>query len=346
MNMPAFHTSEMLSRRVSRPRRVTYSDTPSVRRFWNWGIAECTGLDGGAKRGSSEGGGDATQSGVGAHSCCQAGDLALGRVAGERLCVDSELPACRLAHRVAGGSLFRSDLGSTSRSPIAYRRAPASSPHGGAPEYAAFLGELKARLSKGLSPGDMEWAFAAYDRFRNDLVERVLHDGSAFLTTVSEPQIRHVEKVLFHEERKARESFDGSRDARASTRRTKPSLWRGSGSDRCRPDRWRNCVRPVRALPDVEPIWLESRRQRRQAFIALLREGARGQHLADRLRGIVNPSVEQSGSARARLDREWRAGVTAVILELDRLLTPLQRGRALSSIQDVLDDIRTLTRDP
>lgn len=60
----------------------------------------------------------------------------------------------------------------------------------------------------------------------------------------------------------------------------------------------------------------------------------------------MNPSVEQSGSARARLDREWRAGVTAVILELDRLLTPLQRGRALSSIQDVLDDIRTLTRDP
>lgn len=214
------------------------------------------------------------------------------------------------------------------------------------PEYAAFLGELKERLSKGLSPGDMEWAFAAYDRFRNDLVERVLHDGSAFLTTVSEPQIRHVEKVLFHEERKARESFDGSRDARASTRADKALALARKWIGPLQAGQVAQLRASVRALPDVEPIWLESRRQRRQAFVALLREGARGQHLADRLRGIVNPSVEQSGSARARLDREWRAGVTAVILELDRLLTPLQRGRALSSIQDVLDDIRTLTRDP
>ena len=177
----------------------------------------------------------------------------------------------------------------------------------------------------------------------SSLAERM---ASAFLTTVSEPQIRHVEKVLIHEERKARDSFDGSRDARASTRADKALALARKWIGPLQAGQVAQLRASVRALPDVEPIWLESRRQRRQAFVALLREGARGQHLADRLRGIVNPSVEQSGSARARLDREWRAGVTAVILELDRLLTPLQRGRALSSIQDVLDDIRTLTRDP
>ncbi len=211
------------------------------------------------------------------------------------------------------------------------------------PDYVEFLGRLKERVHAGLRPDDLDWAYAAYDRFRGDLVERGLPDGSVLLTTMSESQVRHVEQVLTREERQAGESLAGSSDARAESRADKAlglaKKWIGSLHA------WQiaQLRASVRALPDVEPIWWESRRQRRQAFIAVLREGARGQHLADRLREIVNPSVEQSGSARARLDREWRAGLAAVILHLDQMLTPVQRGRAVSAIQDLIDDIRTLT---
>jgi len=213
------------------------------------------------------------------------------------------------------------------------------------PEYAVFLGELKERLRRGLTPGDMEWAFASYDRFRGDLVERVLPDGSAFLTTVSEPQIRHVEKVLTREERKAGESFTGSSDARALARADKALALARKWIGPLQAWQAAQLRASVSALPDIEQIWWESRRQRRQEFIALLRRPATEQNLVEALRRIANVPGEQSGAARARVDREWRAGVTAVILELDRLLTPVQRGRALSSIQDLIDDIRTLSRN-
>lgn len=212
------------------------------------------------------------------------------------------------------------------------------------PDYAEFLGQLKARVQKGLGPDDLDWAYAAYDRFRGDLVDRVLPDGSALLTTLSGSQVRHVEQVLIRDERKARESLAGSKEARAEARADKALALASKWIGPLQAGQVAQLRASVRALPDAEPIWWESRRQRRQDFLALLRRPAREQHLAGELRGIVNPSNEQLGSARARVDREWRAGLTAVILQLDQMLTPVQRGRALSSIQDLIDDIRTLIR--
>ncbi len=212
------------------------------------------------------------------------------------------------------------------------------------PDYAEFLGQLKARVQAGLRPDDLDWAYAAYDRFRSDLVERVLPDGSALLTTMSESQVAHVEQVLIREEQEARESLAESSDARAELRADKALAlarkWIGS----LQAGQVAQLRASVRALPDAEPMWWESRRQRRQAFIASLRKRATEQNLAGELRRIVNPSAEQSEPARAQLDREWRAGLTAVILQLDHMLTPVQRGRALSSIQDLIDDLRTMTR--
>ena len=188
------------------------------------------------------------------------------------------------------------------------------------------------------------WVYAAYDRFRLDLVERALPDGSALMSTVTEKQVQHVEQVLHREERKARESLGRSDDIRRDERVGKALGWAKTWVGPLSVGQREQLRIAVAALPDLEPLWLESRREHRQAFVDLLRRPETGGSLIDDLRRIMNPSQDGSGATRAQGEEEWRAGVAAAIVQLDRMLTPVQRSRALIFIQERIDEIRTLTR--
>jgi hypothetical protein len=71
------------------------------------------------------------------------------------------------------------------------------------PQYEQFLKELQQRVNGGLTREDLEWVYASYDRFRADLFERAVPDGSALLVTVNERQIRNLEDMFRKEEKKA-----------------------------------------------------------------------------------------------------------------------------------------------
>ncbi|RIK58386.1 MAG: hypothetical protein DCC63_10400, partial [Nitrospira sp.] len=64
------------------------------------------------------------------------------------------------------------------------------------PRYEQFLHDLQQRVAQGLTPEDLDWLFRSYDALRGDLLERLLPDGSAVLTRLTESQIRHLEQIL------------------------------------------------------------------------------------------------------------------------------------------------------
>lgn len=211
------------------------------------------------------------------------------------------------------------------------------------PQYAEFLGDLKERVRRGLTRDDLEWAYATFDRFRLDLVNRAVPDASALLNTVTASQVRHIEQVLYREEQKARDSMPRSSDARAEARADKALNWAGKWVGPLAAWQKAQLRTDVRMLPDVEPVWLESRTQRRNEFVALLRQPGKTQAAED-LRRIVNPAGEEMSPTRLRVDGEWRSGLTAVLLRLDGMLTIRQRHHLIHSIEQLIDDIRTLSR--
>ncbi len=211
------------------------------------------------------------------------------------------------------------------------------------PRYAEFLGDFKERVRRGLTRDDLDWAYAAFDRFRLDLVNRALPDTSALLNTVTASQVRHIEQVLHREEQKARESMPRSSDARGEARADKALDWARKWVGPLAAWQKAQLRTDVRMLPDMEPVWLESRSQRRNELLALLRQPGTTQ-AADGLRRIVSPAGEEMSSTRLRMDGEWRTGVTAVLLRLDGMLTLRQRQHLIHSIEELIDDIRTLSR--
>lgn len=212
------------------------------------------------------------------------------------------------------------------------------------PQYEQFLKELQQRVSRGLTREDLEWMYASYDRFRADLFERAVPDGSALLMTVSERQVRNLEDVFRKEENKSVRTLQGSTSKRLEERTRKMLAmaedWLGplSAEQVAR-------VSPfTKALPDTQPVIRHYRRQRQQEFLTLLRRPASLEDMRRELRMIFVQPDQSAPAGYREMVSELRASLTVLLLETDRLLTVQQRRKAVTSIQRLIDDLHGLSR--
>ena len=211
------------------------------------------------------------------------------------------------------------------------------------PRYEQFLKELQQRVSGGLTGDDLEWVYASYDRFRADLLERAIPDGSALLVTVNERQIRNLEDVFRKEEQKAIRALQGS-SANRLDERTRKLLaiaedWLGPLS----PEQVARISPFTRALPDTQPVLWHYRRQRQQELLTVLRRPASIDDMSLELRMMFVQSDQTAPVVFREMVKELRASLTRLLLETDRLLTVQQRRKAVTSIQRLIDDLHSLS---
>lgn len=212
------------------------------------------------------------------------------------------------------------------------------------PRYEQFLKELQQRVSGGLTGDDLEWVYASYDRFRADLLERAIPDGSALLVTVNERQIRNLEDVFRKEEQKAIRALQGS-SANRLDERTRKLLaiaedWLGPLS----PEQVARISPFTRALPDSQPVLWHYRRQRQQELLTVLRRPASIDDMSLELRMMFVQSDQTAPVVFREMVKELRASLTRLLLETDRLLTVQQRRKAVTSIQRLIDDLHSLSQ--
>lgn len=210
------------------------------------------------------------------------------------------------------------------------------------PQYEQFLRDLQQRLRRRLTAEDMEWIYASYDRFRADVFERVVPDGGVVLTTVTDKQIRNFEVVVQKEEQKAARRLQTPTSARLDERArvmlSTAEDWLGplSGDQAVRIRQWSI------ALPDTQAAWWQYRHHRHQELLELMRHRRAAGEATQALRAMfVTP--EQS-APRAYLDtvKELRVGLTTMLLGIDGMLTPVQRLKAVATLQKFIDDIHGL----
>ncbi|MDR4478953.1 MAG: DUF6279 family lipoprotein [Nitrospira sp.] len=236
------------------------------------------------------------------------------------------------------------DLTSGQRRDVTARLKPLLSRHRkeALPQYEQFLKNLQERVSRGLTQEDLEWMYRSYDRFRADLFERLVPDSSALLMSVSEKQVRYLEKVFHKEESKAASKLQEPISTRLEER-TKKILaraedWLGplSSEQVAR-------IRPLAlSIPDTQPVWRDYRRQRQEELLMLLREPLPADVMSLNLRQMFVDSDQTAPAKYREMEREWRLSVETLVLETDRILTVQQRRRAMTSLQTVIDDLRAL----
>jgi hypothetical protein len=207
------------------------------------------------------------------------------------------------------------------------------------PEYARLAEEAAGRLAGGLSREDLVWGYDALIAQARRGLRQAAEEAAPVLDGLDAAQLEHLEKRFAADNRRfAREHLRGTPEERRNkrTRRTQERLedWVGklAGEQAAR----------VRQYSERAPLVDEMRARERKRLqgdlLALLRERRAAEQLparAERWERGRDPAYEAAVAAQRR---EY----FAMLLEIDRMLTPEQRARAVRQVQRYAGDFRRL----
>lgn len=209
------------------------------------------------------------------------------------------------------------------------------------PQYARISEEGARRLAAGFSREDIVWGYDSLVAQARESLRAAAVRIAPLLDRLSDEQVEHMEQRFADDNRKfAREYLRGSETERRE-RRTKRNVermedWVGRLS--------RQQVERVRQYSERSPIFDEHRdrdRKRLQAeFLSIVRAREAKKRLPDVAANWDRGRGADYVAASEALSREF----SALLLDLDRMLTPEQRERAVTRFRSFAEDFTVLSR--
>ena len=239
------------------------------------------------------------------------------------------------------------DLTAEQRHDLGLRLTPllARHRHEAIPQYEAFLVQIRQRLERGLTSQDIDWTYAAYDRLRADLFERLVADGGVFLASVDQRQVKNLEETLQNENEKAARLVQAPAPERLNKRASATIDWLEDWLGSLSKDEEAQIRTWSLALPDTQQVALAYREQRQQKLLALLQQPRTPERAARELRAMYVDQDQTAPQAYQDAVRQMRAAVKTMALAIDQRLTPSHRQHAVTKLQRLIDQLHDLYVD-
>ncbi len=214
------------------------------------------------------------------------------------------------------------------------------------PDYAAFIGETRLRLQRGLQRDDLLWVVEGVKARYRTIVERGVDDAAALLVTLSPAQLHALQRQWDKDNtRYARDhALDGDTEdrRRARLRRTIDRIrdWTGPLTR----EQETRIAAMVEAMPVVARLRHEDRKRRQREFLALMETRGDRAVFASRLRHWLLNWEEGRDPEYDRAYRQWLEMRVQMMVSVDRMLTPQQRASAMDRLQRYAEDFRSLSQ--
>jgi len=208
------------------------------------------------------------------------------------------------------------------------------------PQYARLSEEAAQRLGAGLSHEDVVWGYDSLQAQARESLRAAAERFGPMLDRLSPEQVSHLERRLAEDNRKfARENLRGSeaerRKLRAKRLQERLEEWVG----RLTPAQ----VERVRQYAQRAPLTDEHRERDRQRVQAAFLDMVRKRDAAKRLPGLAARWHEGRDPAFVALNEAWRKEFYALLVDIDRSLTPAQRARAVAHFRRYAEDFAILS---
>jgi hypothetical protein len=208
------------------------------------------------------------------------------------------------------------------------------------PHYARISEEAAKRLGDGLSPDDLVWGYDALMVQARESLRTAATQVAPFLDRMSAQQIGHFERRLADDNRKfARENLKGSeaerRDRRAKQMKNRLEDWVGKLTQ-AQAER-------IKVYAERAPLTDEFRDRDRKRLQAEVLAMMRKQEAAKRLPDLAANWQEGRDPAFLAANEAWRNELYALLLDLDRMLTPAQRAKAVANFRRYAEDFAVLS---
>jgi len=213
------------------------------------------------------------------------------------------------------------------------------------PEYAAFLTEVKSRLSKPPTREDIVWITEGLKARYRVMVRRAAPDAAALLTTLRPEQIAGAQKQWDDDNRRFIREFRlkaGIEDfRRARTERALDEIRKWTSS--LTAEQERSIAALSEKLPSIGALRLQDRIRRQREFRQLLESRTSSDFQPSLTRYLLDWETGRSPEYD-RLLTEWWEMRQDYFIALYRLLTPEQRTAVLRRVQDYIDDFTKLAQ--
>ncbi|MDE3049824.1 MAG: hypothetical protein KGJ48_07985 [Nitrospirota bacterium] len=236
------------------------------------------------------------------------------------------------------------DLTSEQRHDLALRLTPllAQHRHEAIPQYEAFLVQIRQRLERGLTSQDIDWAYATYDRLRADLFDRLVPDGSVFLTSVDPRQVQTLEEALQKENDKTARLMQAPAPERLKKRAHATIDWLEDWLGSLSKDQEAQIRAWSLALPDTQQVLVAYRQQRQQELLTLLHQPRTPERVARELRAMLIYQDQTAPQAYQDAVRQMRTAVKTMALSIDQRVTADQRHHAVTKLQRLIGQLHDL----
>lgn len=211
------------------------------------------------------------------------------------------------------------------------------------PKYVLLLQDAGDRISRGISADDVNWAIAALCAQYRLVAARAAEEATPVLAGLTPDQLTELEKNFAKSNRKfEKDNLIGDaqrlRRKRAAKIESNIEDWTGplNGQQQARIDGLIDFYARVLVLR------LEDRKHWQQEAMALLRARHTPSQLAPRLAALYSrPEEGRSAEYQAAMGR-YEAAIGELVVDIDRMLSPGQRSRAVRRMQAYTEDLMAL----
>ena len=211
------------------------------------------------------------------------------------------------------------------------------------PKYARLADDAARRFARGLSRQDLVWGYDSTMAQARESLRAAAERVAPLLDRLTPEQIVHLEQRFAEDNRKfARENLRGSEQERRQRRskRTEERLedWVGrlSASQLERIGQYSN------RAPLLDDLRDRDRRRLQREVLEMLR----AREAQKRLPELAGNWQKGRGSAFVAANEAWRQQLYAMALDIDQMLSPEQRARAVAQLRRYAHDMRVLAARP
>jgi len=208
------------------------------------------------------------------------------------------------------------------------------------PNYARLSEEAAIRLGRGLSAGDLVWGYDALMAQAQEGLRAAATQVAPMLDRLTAEQVAQLERRLAEDNRKfARENLRGSeaerRKRRAREMQNRLEEWVGRLNQAQ--------VERVRQYAERAPLTDMHRDRDRKRLQAEVLAMVRKRDATKRLPDLAANWEEGRDPAFLQLNQAWRKEFYALLIDMDRSLTPAQRAKAVANFRRYAEDFSVLS---
>lgn len=213
------------------------------------------------------------------------------------------------------------------------------------PEYVKFMRAVDARLGKGVTSTDLEWALESIRTRYAVVMRRALRDAAPVLVTLTPRQLQVLERKFTRENAKYVEQWlSGTEKTRYSRRVDRVSERIEDWTGKLNPAQRKRVEAFVSAYPGGYEVRLEDRRRWQREVLSILRSGQNAEEIGAAMGRLLAEPERMRADEMNREMRIWETGLIEMLLDIVATLSDSQRDRLRNRIGRYAEDFHELSK--